>query len=610
MYMALRLTLTIILLFCSVATMAQVILTPLQFDPQRQAQLQAAESRQMLRQQQTTPLALPFFDDFSSASVTPDPSRWINGGVYVSNRFALRPVTRNVATFDGLNANGAPYGTNTAGPTDTLTSQPIQLSGLNPGDSLYLSFYWQSGGLGVVPIRTSNDSRLLMLEFKDADGTWQRVWQQAAPGAVTDFAQVFVAVREQRFFHNDFQFRFRTEGTRDSMRDVWNLDYVALDRNRRKGQNTTRDIGISQTVSPLLEQYTAMPARQFLANPSLYLSKQVSATLNNLGDMPGAIGWRGFIQRAGTAVADTFLREQGLVPGQARQFEIKGTPRIDNLNLGGDGFVLQHGFLLDTKEQNARERANDSTLRSTQFADYFTYDDGTAEEGYSYLSTAGNTQVAQRFDLSLADQVRAFRVHFPRVGTTHRNTSITFRIWANNNGLPGKVLHEQSFQIQYTEGLNTFYEVELTQPVSVEGSFFIGWSQPGTLFLNIGFDRNATSTGRRFYSSVVSDWQEDISFTGALMLRPVMTGQALGIEDEPLTDRIQVYPNPNAGILHFTGFYRNFTVYDVTGREVFRHKASAWQDPVRLPQLAPGLYTIRIETDTQLLNTKLILTNL
>jgi hypothetical protein len=590
------------------ATMAQAILTPLQQEPQRQPDLQKRVAPSTLRLKAAAALPLPFFDDFSASSISPDPSHWINGGVYVSNRFAREPITRNVATFDGLNAQGQAYGTNTAGPTDTLTSQPIMLGSLNPADSVYLSFYWQSGGLGDVPDRTNNNNRFLQLEFKDAEGQWRQVWQQPGVGVTTDFAQVFVALGEQRFFHDDFQFRFRSEGVRNGILDIWNVDYVELDRNRRKGQNTARDIGISRAVSPLLKGYTAMPARQFLADPALYLREEITATANNLGEMPGAIAWRGFIQRAGTAVADTFLREQGLLPGQVRQFEIKGTPRLTNLSLAQDGFALQHGFILDTKEQNALLRANDSTYRTTQFSDYFAYDDGTAEFGFSFVSSSSATQVAQRFDLSLPDQVRAFRVHFPRVGNNLQNTSITFRIWANENGVPGRVLHEQAFQVQYTEGLNTFYEVELTEPVAVDGSFFMGWSQPGTIFLNIGFDRNEHAAGRRFLFSTVTGWQEDIQTEGALMLRPVMTGQALGIEDIPEEERVLVYPNPSSGTLYFTGNYSQFTVFDITGREVFRHRSSAGNTPVRLPQLAPGLYSIRIETDKHTITSKLFLT--
>src|SRR5690606_27954636 len=154
---------------------------------------------------------------------------------------------------------------------------------------------------------------------------------------------------------------------------------------------------------PLLD-YTAVPARQFLANPDLYLRDTIRASLNNLGDLPGAIGSRAFVQVLRTTPADTFLRQEGLIPGRERQYPLQATPRISNLNLNPERFVLQHGFRLDTKEQNARQRANDTTLQRTTFADYFALDDGTAEAGYSSLYSYGNTQVAQRFETATPDQ--------------------------------------------------------------------------------------------------------------------------------------------------------------------------------------------------------------
>lgn len=538
----------------------------------------------------------------------PDPAYWLNGGTYVNNRFALRPITRNVATFDGLDAQGIPYGSNIGGPTDTLTSQPIRLGGLALADSLYLSFYLQAGGIGSPPEQNSNNPRVFRLEFKDTEGNWQQVWQQTATGLSTEFAQVWVPVREQRYLHNHFQFRFRTEGTRNSIRDIWNLDYVELDRNRRRGQNTTRDIAISESVSQLTD-YSAVPARQFMANPGLYLRDEIRASLNNLGDLPGAIGWRAFVQVLGTAPADTFLRDEGLIPARARQYALQGSPRISNLNLNPEGFVLQHGFRLDTKEQNARQRANDTTLHRTTFTDYFALDDGTAEAGYSSLYSYGNTQVAQRFEVATPDQVKAFRAHFPQVGITHRNVSIIFRIWADADGVPGRVLHEQPFPVRQEAGLNTFYEIDLTQLVPVDGAFYVGFSQPALLYLNIGFDRNAGITGRLFYNNVIGGWQQDAQNAGAVMLRPVMAGQALGLEAVEAENRVQAYPNPSQGLLSFTGPYRSFTLHDLTGRQVLHHRALLWQDAVKLPALAPGLYTIQIQTDKRIFTQKIIITS-
>ncbi|MCC9166884.1 T9SS type A sorting domain-containing protein [Pontibacter harenae] len=594
-----------VVLTCSVGAWAQVVLQPLQQEV-RQVERNAA----VALRQSAAPVSLPFFGDFANSDVSPDPERWLNGGVFINNRYGLNPITINVATMDGLNAQGRPYvpGSLTAGPSDTLTSQPFLLSVLSPSDSVYLSFYWQSGGMGEVPSRNANNTIYLVLEFKNASGAWQEVWRQNAVGEVTEFAQVFVGLKDSRFFHNDFQFRFRNIGLRNGLADTWNLDYVVLDRNRRKGQNRTTDIAISKNVSKLLKDYTAMPRWQFVEAPEEALAEEVTATLNNLGSVPGAISWRGFLEVAGAAIADTFLRAQGLIPGGSRQYEISGAPSLTNIGLPAENFVLRHSMVLITNEQNPLLRANDTTYRETEIANYYAYDDGTAEAGFNYIAT-GASQVAQRFDLNKPDQVRAFRVHFPRVRNNLSNTSVTFRVWEDANGIPGEILHQQAFQVQYSETLNGFYEVELSRAVPVQGAFYIGWSQPGSLFINMGFDKNEPMVDRRFVWSSVNGWQTDNFTQGAIMMRPVMTGETvLGLDDDQLEkEGYLIYPNPSTGKVYVSGEYERLQVYDLAGRLVHEQSYKRGTEPVNLEHLSSGLYNVRIEKNKFVTIKKLIL---
>ena len=95
---------------------------------------------------------MPFFDDFvTPLNGPPDAQFWMpGGGAYVSNRFALMPLTRGTATFDALKADGSSYSgqvNNLYDAIDSLTSQPIDLSGLTAASAVYLSFARQAGGL-------------------------------------------------------------------------------------------------------------------------------------------------------------------------------------------------------------------------------------------------------------------------------------------------------------------------------------------------------------------------------------------------------------------------------------------------------------------------------
>lgn len=554
-------------------------------------------------------ISLPFFDDFATVTTTPDPNRWLNGGVYINHTYPVAPPSKNVASFDGLNQNGTPYtlATNVPGPSDTLTSQPLLLGNLSPADSVYLSFYWQAGGLGDVPDRSTNNQVFILLEFKDIAGRWVPVWQQNGTGVATPFAQVFVGIKAATFLHNDFQFRFRSVGRRNGLTDVWNIDYIELDRNRQKNQNTIRDVSVSQPVSNLLKDYTAMPLKQFKANPAIYLAEQVRITANNNSALPAAISWRGFIKNNDAAVADTFLREQGLLPQAALQYAISGAPRVSNLTLNEPSAVLVHGFLLDTRERNALLNANDTTLRKTEFADYFAYDDGTAEAGFSFPGE-GNVQVAQLYEVSEQDQVSAFRVYFPRVGQNLTGTILTLRIWADENGVPGRQLYQQNFDIRHSANLNEFYEVALATPAPVNGRFYVGWSQPGNFYVNIGLDLNEQMPDRRFLFTSRTGWVADNTVKGALMLRPVMTGQQgpLGVKEDEEAARFVVYPNPTSGFIYFKEPYQQLRIFDSLGKEVYFQVSEGAGQPINLTKLSPGLYTLRIETSTSVITKKII----
>ena len=123
-------------------------------------------------------LDLPFFDDFANQPNGPaNRLYWQRGGgAFINNQFGLNPPSAGVATLEGIRGNGLPYNTITAyGPTDTLTSKPLNLQNFRPlTDSVYLSFYWQAGGLAGSPDTYSGTRPVfLALEFKQANGTWQ-----------------------------------------------------------------------------------------------------------------------------------------------------------------------------------------------------------------------------------------------------------------------------------------------------------------------------------------------------------------------------------------------------------------------------------------------------
>jgi hypothetical protein len=144
-------------LFVNVAFTQDAIITPLK---SRSIQSEFKSALYPSKRALTDTLKLPFFDDFTSTVGFPNALLWQDSNVYVNHHFAISPPTFGVATFDNLDRTGKPYrplSGNTHGPSDTLTSSPINLltyqSGLNTlnyqiSDSIYLSFFYQAQGLG------------------------------------------------------------------------------------------------------------------------------------------------------------------------------------------------------------------------------------------------------------------------------------------------------------------------------------------------------------------------------------------------------------------------------------------------------------------------------
>ena len=160
--------------------------TVIRFDAQRNARAQ----QELIWKQQgetrggTASLTLPFFDDFSRYSLpTNDPGvmanwqRWTDTCAFINTGFPIAPPTIGVASLDGLRADGYPY--NFAdefsyGSADTLTSLPIDLSGLSAADQVFLSFFYEGGGLGNSP--DAGDSLIVEFYSPFGAGQWTQVW--------------------------------------------------------------------------------------------------------------------------------------------------------------------------------------------------------------------------------------------------------------------------------------------------------------------------------------------------------------------------------------------------------------------------------------------------
>lgn len=565
-------------------------------------------------------LALPYFDDFSTAiNGRPDSRLWMPGsGVYVNNTMPINHPSVNVATFDGLRANGQPYELNnvmTQGYTDTLTSQPINLGSVAPRDSVYLSFYWQIQGLGELPesgISVQIPADSLKLEFLSSTGRWEMVWFQVGGKPNLNFPQAFVAVRDTRFLHLAFQFRFRTFGRQSGPYDNWNIDYLFLNKGRSRTDRYIKDITTRQAIGPsFLKRYSAMPLAQYLVKPAAETADSLSTDITNQFNNFNFTSYKFTNTDLVTGrVIQTFQQASpDLVPSLASQ---RKSVRLTPVTGAADAkrVVLKHVFdFLTTDDQNpsiptVNLRRNDTISATTVLDNYYAYDDGTAE----YAIQIGRLErVAVRFVLNKEDVMTGVMASLVPFGYDQAGQRFIVTVYANNNGKPGKELLTRGFPIQNATSRNGFVAFSFDKGLAVKDTIFVGWQQissEANSLIRIGLDKNSPFGNQIFYRSAPgAQWDANLSspalsLRGAVMIRPVMGGTLSQVvtatEDEKLAP-LQVFPNPTTGQISWENTSLNrIEVMDVSGRLLHDLKPARGQQSTDLSTLPGGLYLFRL----------------
>jgi hypothetical protein len=548
-------------------------------------------------------LELPLFDDFSGQSVFPDSNKWLDDFVFINNTYSDRQITEGIATFDALDNTGRLYPN--ASPSvfeaDHLTSQPINLN-YAASDNIWLSFFYQAGGLGDPP--EENDS--LTLQFlAPLENKWYSVWKT---GGNTDqrFKPVIVKVDNDRFLKTGFQFRFinyaslsqnLSDPSMVGNSDIWNIDYVLLDKNRNAGDTIFADVAFTLPLRSLLKSHEAMPWKQF---------RQV------------------YLQEMGSSIPIHYRNNDTIVRNVTRNFEIwdvyqnslansfsAGATNINpltsidyNANLiytfdtpNNDSALFRITAILKTDEFDPK--ANDTMVYFQRFKNYFAFDDGSAEGGYGINGLGSrNAMVAYRFVSYMQDTIRAVSICFNDSYLEANKRAFDLMIWDDNNGIPGNVIYTQEeVMVEQGNAINGFYTYNIPEGVMVNNIFYVGWKQRSETFLNAGFDVNTPNAGKQLYW-LNGDWQLS-QMQGSIMIRPILGDRlrVTSIKDIYYNNRnlINIWPNPatdylnvNIGELQLSGS-SYVSVLDMYGRVLIKVPFS---ERIDISSLHDGIYTL------------------
>jgi hypothetical protein len=563
-----------------------------------------------LKSATANPLTLPFFEDFSTSSIFPDPAKWSDENAFVNNSFGLEPISMGVATLDAIDASGEVYGLSAlATSSDELTTQPFDLSPYAGGPQVRLSFFFQAGGRGEAPEKQDS----LVLEFySPLSDSWGRQWYSVTDTA-TAFIQAVVLV-PQSYCLNGFRFRFRNYTSLSasdatggkgalSNADVWNLDYIMLNTGPESGHTSINDITLVEPTKGLMDFYESLPythlndAQEITRNIMNYLVRNLSA-----GDSVN-VGRSYFVRNLPNGNIEYYEEYFSKFP-PASLF-LRSDPffapftRSDNEK---EGNIEVTGYLITQADQ---VKTNDTAKVVLHFDDYYAYDDGTPEYGFgiSGESTSG-ALLACRFRVYKADTLRAVDMLFNKT-RDHYNATLAFQlcVWKDEGGIPGELLYmsDETYSPGEDDDMPGFQRFAIPGEIDLlisDTSVFVGWKQVSEDFLNLGYDVNRNSL-QRVFVNISGDWFNPGSSLkeGTPMIRAVFGGRETitGTDPENTAAEIRVFPNPASGRVNIkTVLNFNCSLTDLQGRTVRQEVNNESMDVSDLPS---GVYILRIVPD-------------
>lgn len=565
----------------------------------------------------TDTLNLPFFDDFSTSSVYPDASLWINNAVFINPDFPINPPSINVATFDGLDPMGNAYEDIDAsffGAADTLISQPIDLSTFSPSDSVILSFFYQAQGRSFEVLE-STDS--LVVQFRNRIGAWVNVWSTLGI-AQQEFKAASMAVNDTSFFHGVFQFRIMNYQKFIGNLKQWHVDYIYLNQGRTLADTVYQDQAVVYKPESPLQTFTHLPWSHLGINFSKFLKTSLNVPVNNLSNTGETFSVEVKAEDKTGLVGFNKLSGQSLPASGQTSFVLN--PSINLFSSADDTNYLRVVTKISDILGGNDVKSNDSAVRYVELANYYAYDDGTAETGYGIRNGSGS--VAYGFELQKGDTIRAVSIHFTQAEAPV-TTGVQLNIWKELApvGQPSQngtiLLHTMSLGIPaYTDTINGFHLYRLDTAFYVSDKVFIGWTQSSSFMLNVGFDRNYRNNGQdttnpNLFYNVGGKW-ETTSVNGTPMIRPHFgkyIPNPLSVSKKAEIKPLKVYPNPS----HSSVFVQseddltnvNYQILGLNGQVLLNGQLQS--NEIKLDNLKPGIYFLKLKAfDGSLRTTKIV----
>jgi hypothetical protein len=486
------------------------------------------------------------------------------------------------------------------------------ISNLSPSDSLYLSFYYQPQGIGGNEPEPADS---LVLEFKVPGSSWKHIWSK--PGSANKpFSQILIPLLNPSYFIKGFQFRFKnyasigisTIPSFASNVDMWNIDYVKIDKDRHYNDSLSNDVTCVYNLKTLLKNFTAVPWAHYKSITN-FKTDTLKFLYRNLSDSLINVQRRYKItnQTNNSIIFDRSLGNENIAGLADSILSRRDTANYFPFTTAENAtFEVKLTQTYSTLDIHAPYRWNDTLKYYQRFDKHYAYDDGTTEYGFGLAgNNSQNGKVAFKFYTLKPDTIRGVYMYFNRTLYNANQKFFYLTIWNAANGKPSTIRYSQMGERPEFHGLNEFHYYELDTALLITDTFFVGWIQTTQDLLNIGFDLNNDQSSKIFYN-ITGSWQ-NIPYAGTIMLRPVFSTLPFTNINEALEiNEIAIYPNPASDFIHIN-VSNDFIVqiFDLTGRSVLETKTD--NEQINISNIPAGIYIIRGSNKNNQFTRKLII---
>ncbi len=578
-------------------------------------------------------LELPFFDDFSNSYIYPDSSKWSDRYAFINNSNGKNPISIGVATLDAINEYGNVYPTLPIGQSseaDYLTSKPINLA-YPPADSVYLSFFYQCGGLGNMPeLRDS-----LVLQFYSVeDDEWTNVWSAKGGTLMENFEQVLVPIKDSVWLQKGFKFRFLNyasissnyEPSLQSNVDQWNLDFIILDKNRTINDTIIEDVTMTKNVGPFIKEYKTIPWSHFKYVGESIVYDSITFSYANLQNSSNNINRQ----------YDVFGKDNensSLIPYRTYLDyhcgdDSENVGALENINYtkkfcyffneetyqaeDSATFLIRANLKTDVAQVREYYRWNDTVRYYQEFKNYYAYDDGTAEKGYGVMGQGtANASLAYQFKSCMADTLYGVYIYFNQTQNDGNVKYFFLTVWEDNNGVPGDtIVSRMGIRPQFSDELNgyVYYSLDTAVCIAENQTFYMGWIKTTNDMLNCGLDTDNNANSHIFFN-VSGSWERSI-VSGALMIRPVfgyeIASEIVKAPIHSLSTECNIFPNPASSKITIESEtdFSSVMIYDNVGRLVNEYSGT---NEINIENLPQGTYFVKPYSEKNVFKTQKII---